>query len=243
MEIGKLAATVKGFLSLALKPVGETMYIWGGGWNEDGSGAGEDALRIGINPEWRKFFMSRTSKYNYKDYLFRRGLGLDCSGYVGWVMYNYFMQTCGTVLGGGYVFKSGEQARRFADMGLGSFTDAANVTDFKAGDIMSSSGHVYIVAGSCADGSVVLLHSSPPGVQLTGTYSKQGSKFSQAAYLAKTYTSTYYSEWYEKFGTCIKDTSYLTDYSQFRWTLGGIITDPERLREKSASAVLAELFR
>ncbi|MFR8999502.1 MAG: hypothetical protein ACLVIY_02750 [Anaerobutyricum soehngenii] len=34
---------------------------------------------------------------------------------------------------------------------------------------MSSSTHVYIVVGSCQDGSVVLVHSSPAGVRLSGT--------------------------------------------------------------------------
>jgi len=235
-----LEPTIKTFLKTALEPVGETMYIWGGGWNEAGTGAGCDALCARKNPEWKKFFETRTPEYNFRDYMFRRGCGLDCSGYVGWVMYSFFMRTRGKARQGGYVFKAGEQAQKFAQMELGTYTPADKVTDYKAGDIMSSPEHVYIVIGECPDGSVVLLHSSPPGVQICGTYSKSGIRFSHAAYLARTYMSERFGEWYNKFGCRIKDTSYLTEYAQFRWNRR-VISDPEGLTENQASAVLATL--
>ena len=53
---------------------------------------------------------------------------------------------------------------------------------------MSSPTHIYIVVGSCADGSVVLVHSSPAGVRLTGTPDKKGRTNSEAVKLATTYT-------------------------------------------------------
>ena len=31
------------FLRTAMEPVGSTMYIWGGGWNSEDNGSGEDA--------------------------------------------------------------------------------------------------------------------------------------------------------------------------------------------------------
>lgn len=205
------------FLAAALMPVGSTMYIWGGGWNDDNTGAGADALRVGPNPEWQKFFETRTPKYNFRDYMYRRGCGLDCSGYVGWAVYN-FLARFGMASEHGYVFKAGEQARRFADMGLGFYTDAADVKDRRAGDIMSAPEHVYVVVRECDDGSILLLHSSPPGVQLTGTCTASGSNNSEAAYLAHEYMRLYCAKWYNKFGCEVKGMSYLTEYSRFRWT-------------------------
>ena len=32
----------------AMQPVGQTMYVWGGGWNETDDGAGEDAGKISL---------------------------------------------------------------------------------------------------------------------------------------------------------------------------------------------------
>lgn len=231
-------ATIKNFLKTALLPVGETMYIWGGGWNEEENKAGKDTLRIGKNPQWHEFFKAQTADYNFKDHLYKHGFGLDCSGYVGWVMYNFIKTAYGNARSDGYVFRAGDQAKRFAEFGFGSYTRADSVTDFKAGDIMSSPEHVYITIGECPDGSVVLLHSSPPGVQLCGTYSKSGIRFSQASYLARTYMGTHFGNWYKKFGCRIKDTSYLKQYSQFRWDTTRIISDPDKLREKSAADVL-----
>ena len=39
--------TLQNFLTIAIQPVGQTMYVWGGGWNEEDTGAGQDAKRIG----------------------------------------------------------------------------------------------------------------------------------------------------------------------------------------------------
>ncbi|MCI5893210.1 MAG: hypothetical protein MRZ66_07405 [Clostridiales bacterium] len=236
--------TLKNFLSIALKPVGSTMYIWGGGWNEENTGAGKDAMRIGVSPKWKEFFECQTSKYDFKNYLNLRHCGLDCSGYVGWVMYNYIKCSGIKTDNCGYVFKAGSQAERFADMGFGSFTKNTEVKDYMPGDIMSSSNHVYIVIGSCEDGSLVLLHSSPPGVQICGTCSADGSRFSSGVYLARAYMNAYYNEWYQKFGYRIRDTSYLTEYSQFRWNSNdkSIMCDPDGLLYMSTSEVLASLF-
>ena len=81
------------FLRTAMEPVGSTMYIWGGGWNSEDNGSGEDAKIIGVNPNWKKFFISQGSDYDYKEHRYEHGNGLDCSGYVGWVMYNIFENT------------------------------------------------------------------------------------------------------------------------------------------------------
>ena len=35
-------------ISNALKPVGSTLYVWGGGWNAADNGSGETALHMGV---------------------------------------------------------------------------------------------------------------------------------------------------------------------------------------------------
>lgn len=81
-------STIKNFLTTALAPVGSTMYIWGGGWNKADTGAGTDGLRIGLNASWRKFCAKQKASYNYRKHRFAFGNGLDCSGFVGWSVYN-----------------------------------------------------------------------------------------------------------------------------------------------------------
>lgn len=46
-------------MQTALLPVGYTLYIWGGGWNVCDTGAGEDAMRIGVSPRWKAFSAAR----------------------------------------------------------------------------------------------------------------------------------------------------------------------------------------
>ena len=94
---GAMAETdIFNVISNALKPVGKTLYVWGGGWNEADNGSGETSLYIGVWTQWEQYFRDNKNNYSYKtgqtawkkgnrDYRF---LGLDCSGYIGWLMYN-----------------------------------------------------------------------------------------------------------------------------------------------------------
>lgn len=234
--------TLLKFLQTALQPVGKTMYIWGGGWNEEDTGSGAEAVSIGVAPAWEQFFRQQDSAYNYQNTRYQIHNGLDCSGYVGWTIYNAFNSESGH---SGYVMKADKMAQTFAvDYGWGTYTPAASVRDYRAGDIMSSSGHVYIVAGQCEDGSVVLMHASPPGVMISGTTTRGGSYGSQAISLARQYMKTYYPDWYAKFPDSSRGTYYLTSFSRMRWRLGGncLMKDPEGLRKKSAGDVLRVLF-
>ncbi len=193
--------SIAGFLKTALLPTHRTMYIWGGGW--EGSG---DLHRIGLNPKWEEFFLKSASDYDFKQHKFEKEHGLDCSGYVGWVMENY--------LGSGdYVVKADDQAALFAEMGLGKLIK--NTSCFMPGDIVSGNGHVYIAVSQCRDGSLILLHSSPPGVQLCAA-SPLG-KNSCAAKAVKCYIKTHCPEWYKKFGCCIRGAEYLRNVTVFRW--------------------------
>ncbi|MDE5600026.1 MAG: hypothetical protein K2I60_00230 [Oscillospiraceae bacterium] len=60
--------------------------------------------------------------------------------------------------------------------GWGDFTPAKDVKKHHVGDIMSGEGHVYICIGECDDGSIVIVHSSPCGVQINGTTTKMVKK-------------------------------------------------------------------
>ena len=236
-------STLKKFLLTALEPVGSTMYVWGGGWDKADSGSGSDATRIGVSPKWKKFFKKQNSSYNYRNTRFQIHNGLDCSGYVGWCLYNILEVENGQP---GYVMLAQNMTKNFASRGWGSYTAAGKVKNYRAGDIMSTSaGHVWIVVGKCSDGSVVILHSSPPGVQLMGTPTPGGKQNSQAVTLAKNYMQKYFPEWYKKFPNCSRDRSYLTNYSQMRWDLSGkvVMSDPENYRNKSANKILRNLFR
>lgn len=237
-------STIKNFLTTALTPVGSTMYIWGGGWNKADTGAGTDGFRIGVNANWRKFCAKQKAGYNYKKYRFAFGKGLDCSGFVGWSVYNIKKTKSGKA-GDGYVTKASKTASTYAKKyRWGTYKTARKVKDWKAGDIMSSPTHVYIVVGSCSDGSVVLVHSSPAGVRLSGTPDKKGRTNSKAVKLARKYMKKY-SSWYKRYPSCKKDKSYLTNYAQFRWKVGKgkMMSDPEGYQKKNAEEILKDLYR
>lgn len=238
-------STIKKFLQTALLPVGKTMYVWGGGWNEEDTGAGDPARTIGVSPRWETFFEQQDSGYDYNQTRFQINDGLDCSGYVGWSIYNIMNTVSGKQ---GYVMKAEEMTSDFASRGWGSYIDRYSVRDYKPGDIMSSAcsdcGHVWIVIGECGDGSVVLVHASPAGVQINGTVNRYGSSQSEAVSLASYYMKRYFPKWYKKYPECLRGISYLTHYSQMRWDITGkkVMWDPEGLSNMSAQGILEELF-
>lgn len=80
--------TLRNLFENAFRPCGQTLYVWGGGWNKEDTGAGEDGMRIGLNPEWKRFFDENAGTYDYDKHRFEFGHGLDCSGFVGWTLYN-----------------------------------------------------------------------------------------------------------------------------------------------------------
>ena len=239
-------STVKNFLKTAISPVGSTMYVWGGGWNKEDTGAGTDAKRIGLSPTWRKFASTKKKSYNYRNYRYQIHNGLDCSGYVGWCVYNVLNTKKNQK---GYVYSASKQAKKYAQLGFGSYCSAKEITDYKAGDIMSSTckccGHVWIVIGQCSDGSVVLVHSSPAGVQICGTVTPSGKKNSKAYKLAKKYMKKYYAAWYKKYPKADRGSTYLSHYGQMRWQTTGeniVLSDPDGYQEMSAGEVLKDLF-
>lgn len=78
--------------------------------------------------------------------------------------------------------------------------------------ILSMSGHVWLVLSECDDGSVLLLHSSPPGVRVCGTTLPSRLKgTSQAEQLAIHIMSVYYPDWYERYPDCSVNYNYPTE--------------------------------
>ena len=230
--------SVLDFLRIAVGPVGSTMYIWGGGWNEDDTGAGVEAVTLGVSDQWSKFAEKQSASYNYKNHKYQIHDGLDCSGYVGWAVYNALETENGKA---GYVCSSTKMAKDFADQGLGAYIPAAEMKQWLAGDIMSMKGHVWIVVGMCDDGSVLLLHASPPGVIFSGTKLPDGGT-SDAVVLAETIMRRRYPDWFSRYPDCARPHSYLTNSSAMRWS-SDVLSDEEGLRQMSAEEVVALLFK
>ena len=105
---------------------------------------------------------------------------------------------------------------KFLTENKGKVKKAKYITEYKAGDIMSGENvsHVWLSLGQCFDGSVVILHSSPAGVHISGTPTPKGAENSQAIKLANKYMSKYYPVWNKKYP--VKPFDYLGKYSQFR---------------------------
>ena len=245
--------TLRNFLSNALMPVGRTLYVYGGGWNWQDTGASEFCRSAALPDVWQRFFQSQTGRYNYKnpspaesyypfggwnEYYYA---GLDCSGYVGWAVNRTLNAADG---GEGYVCSASRQAAELAARGLG--TVRQSTADLRPGDIVSISGHVWICLGRCSDGSVVILHSTPSpsrtgekggGVQLGAI---GGSKDCEAYRLAEQYLSRYYPAWYERYAPSLKSPgSYLSANAVFSWSA---LSDPDGVKNMQAPEVLRLLF-
>ncbi|MGM9613526.1 MAG: hypothetical protein ACI3XZ_08460, partial [Butyricicoccus sp.] len=179
--------------------------------------------------------------------------GLDCSGYVGWTLYNTLHSESG---GAGYVGGSTGFAKRLADLGYGSWTQDVLASPMKPGDVMSINGHVWISLGTCADGSVVIAHSTPSysragqpggGVQIGAIGPDEQC---EAYQLADRYMARYYPEWYRRYAVSLKDPgTYFTftgeKAGRFSWNVTGadaMLTDPSSYQQRTPAEVLAGIF-
>ena len=268
--------TLKNYLQTAMNPVGTALYVYGGSWDWQDVNSSNQALTIGLPQSWIDFFQQQDANYTYKNsadpahsyyphnswnqYYYA---GLDCSGYVGWVVYNV-MHTQNSVNtdNDGYVMSSTKMAKTFADKGWGTWT--RDIKSFKPGDIFSMSGHVWTVLGVCDDGSIVFLHSTPSdskagqgggGVQLSALNpNSDDDKNCEAYKLVTKYMTKYYPEWSERYDAVLRSyDSYATpasgsEYSKtwsgnFSWNLDGTgLTDPDGYADMSAAEILADLF-
>lgn len=231
--------TVKQFISNALIPVGSTMYIYGGGWNDDDTAAGKSARTVGASSRWKSFFESCGADYSFRDYSGKTELGLDCTGYIGWAVYNLLHDTDGER---GYVFKSSELGDRLRLLGLGSVSEECGAEHCRCGDIFYSERHLhaYIAVGAYTDGSILLLHSSPPGVMVSGTADAHGGGNSLAQKSAAEYMKNHCPEWTAKFPCSDRGSDYLHDYRRFRF-YRVIVPDPDGILQLPPEKVLESL--
>lgn len=218
--------TLKTYLQNALVPCGRTLYIWGGGWGDT------DASIIGYQKSWQTFFNeNKSTDYDYKNFRYQYGNGLDCSGYAAWVLYNtLYTKSGGTWL----VNQSTTVASKYSEKGWATLSTTPEDAVYKPGDVVSMDGHVWISLGTCSDGSVLVMHSSPKGVQISGTSGR-------AATLAAHYMKKYFPEWPYQARTV--SSGYLNYAGKARWKVnGGILSDPDGIQKMSAEQVMKVLL-
>ena len=284
---GKL--TLKNFLATAMEPVGTALYVYGGTWDWQDVNSSNQSMTIGLSQSWIDFFQSQDANYTYKNsanpsesyyphnawnqYYYA---GIDCSGYVGWSVYNLMNTENSTVADNkGYVMSATKQAGVFAsnegwgtmDMGdvlmdettgkpwVDEDGDGRRIYEgheFKPGDIFSMNGHVWISLGTCKDGSIVFMHSTPnttngAGVQISAI---GPNKNCEAYKLANQYMNKYFPQWSERYGDqvlCLTFDSYTKVYGdyagKFSWNLkNGVISDPDGYADMTPAEILADLF-
>lgn len=262
--------TLKNYLATALEPVGTTLYVYGGGWNWQDSASSNQAMTIGLPQSWVDFFYQQDGTYNYKgedaatSYYPYNGwnqyyyAGADCSGYLGWVLYNTFETEDATVSDSeGYVTSAKKTASDLADAGYGTLTQQITAGSFIPGDIVSIKGHVWTVIGTCTDGSIVIAHSTASesktggaggGVQLSALNPASDTDTNCEAYkLACQYMETYFPDWADRYDVVLKPYSEYTAVSEepcgkFSWNLEGELTDPDGYATMTAKDILADLF-
>ena len=228
--------TIKNYLAGALQPVGQALYVWGGGWN--------DATRKGLSPLWKQWYDSQDSSYNYKNYMYQREKGFDCSGFVGWAAYQVMHSKSGE--GDGYTVVSGEVGPSYRSRGWGTTLSVADIKKsnytLKAGDVGYNAGHTWIVLGQCSDKSLVIVHSTPnAGCQISGTTTPGGNSDSQAVALAREYMSRYNGFYKYDYHTCAGLESYFVNGNYFRWN-SNTLSDPDGYKNMTADQILADLF-
>lgn len=280
--------TLKNFLATAMEPVGTALYVYGGTWDWQDVNSSNQSMTIGLSQSWIDFFQSQDKTYHYKNpnpaesyyphnawnqYYYA---GIDCSGYVGWSVYNLMNTENSTVADNkGYVMSATKQAGVFAsnegwgtmDMGdvlmdettgkpwVDEDGDGRRIYEgheFKPGDIFSMNGHVWISLGTCKDGSIVFMHSTPnttngAGVQISAI---GPDKNCEAYKLANQYMNKYFPQWSERYGDqvlCLTFDSYTKVYGdyagKFSWNLkNGVISDPDGYADMTPAEILADLF-
>ena len=228
--------TLTKFLKTMIQPVGNTLYVWGGGHDAWTDG---DGLRIGMNPKWKQFYDQQGAAYNYTKHRYEYQNGLDCSGLVSWAVYNTY-NTKSNQKETAYSSTSTGFPAYLTNKGFGSHGKVSGGT-FTPGDVVSMTGHVWVVLGMCSDGSLVIVHATPPVVQISGTVNTAGSTNSEAVKLANAYMKKYYSDAAGKYNLCIASKAYVNNVDRFQWSSSSM-RDPDGLRNMTAAQVLEKLI-
>ncbi len=257
--------TLKNFLLMALMPLGSALYVFGGGWNFEDTGSNAFTRSPGLSPAWRSFFLSQDENYTYRDpfgdekkadpatSFYPYGgfneygwAGLDCSGYVGWTLYNTLENASGAP---GYVGPSTRMAKNLSARGLGSLSRPEHPRP-RAGEIASIRGHVWISLGACGDGSILILHSTPSpsrasqpggGVQMGAV---GPSESCEAYVLARRFMRRFCPEWFARYDACLKSPEAYLSFPEegglFSWSREAL-PDPENLSALSPAELLSAL--
>jgi len=274
--------TLKNFISTAFQPLGTTLYVFGGGWDFQDLGTAYEGRTIGISSNWVKFFDDHNENYTYRDddnktntYYPFGGFneyyyaGLDCSGFVGWSIYNNLYKT--SLTDKGFVRSASNIAKNLAENNYGKWmhnVEGSNYTnpnyilltkELKVGDILSTNGHVMIVLGKCNDGSFIIIHSTPNkskanspggGVQISAVNPNGNNENCEAYKLCEEYTKKYFKKWSERYDVIVVNVEKAFNFDDeapntgiFHWDLNnGIITDPDNYSLKTAKEILNDLF-
>lgn len=269
--------TMKNFLTTAIEPMGAVLYVYGGGWDFQDIASAPQSMSIGVSGDWVKFYKSHDAAYVLEDekhpeksYFPTGGwneyyyAGLDCSGYVGWILYNTFYDESG--VNKGMVRSAAKIAKWMADNGYGTWTNCPDDKSYenvaktlKTGDIVSVRGHVYICIGKCEDKSAVIIHCAPAksvtgdrggGVRIGALNPSGDSKDCEAYNLACEYTAKYFPEWNSRYQPALdRAEKYLTIPDDiktagiFHWNIDETgLTDPDGYSSMTAAQILADLF-
>lgn len=254
--------TIRNLLLTATEPIGTTLYVYGGDWNWQDTSGSRYSNQIGIPQSWKDFYASNSAGYHYKNtnaavsyYPFGKFnayyyAGADCSGYLGWSIYN-----CLHTHGGGetYVIKSNVFAKNLSDhFGYGTWKHTFKKSELLPGDIISMNGHVWMCLGRCRDNSIVIMHSTPAASYTGGKgggpeLSVLGGSGSQAYALASRYMKEFYPSWSSRYPVkAISYSSYaggtISTTGRFSWTMGAALSDPEGIRNMRADEILRSLY-
>ena len=249
--------TLKNLLLTALMPVGTALYVYGGGWNWQDTGAGHEARQIGLPQSWIDFFDRQDACYTFRSVLPiggrnpHRYAGLDCSGYLGWTIYNTLHTESGC---DGYVTRAADLAHSLARRGYGEL-HRCEPFSFRPGDIFSMDGHVWLCIGSCRDASIVIAHATPSpsradcpggGVQLSALAAGNDSPDCIAYRLARRYMQRFCPRWSARYPVQQLSRSVYTQLSEhshtglFRWS-DAALPDPDGWREQPAETILQRM--
>ena len=263
--------TLQNLLRTALMPVGTALYVYGGGWNRQDTSSGNTAMHIGLPQSWIDFFDRQNACYTYRNdsnpahsYYPTGGwnqygyAGLDCSGYLGWTLYNTLHTESASVSDcDGYVAPAAEFAHTLSQRAWGTLSrqDCGNglqePSSFRPGDIFSMDGHVWLCIGPCRDGSIVIVHSTPSpsktdckggGVQLSALNpASDADKDCQAYRLTERFMQRY-SRWSARYQAQLLPYSVYGKLSEnphtglFRWN--DFLSDKEGVQEQFAEEIL-----
>lgn len=241
--------SLKALLAASLKPCGECLYSWGGGRDSYAKSA-----KDGLSPKWKEFYNEWVGKekagqkYNWKSYRAANGgttsasiaNGLDCSGLVGWAV-TQAKEPIGSSKN--WILHSSSFGGTYAGNGWGKASVSINglTNYYRPGDIGYNNGHVWMCIGPSEHGGIVIIHSSPDGVQLNG--------FGGGEKTAKEYMEKYWPDFAQYFSKSNFTANYQSGYQIFRWnilphgdTSGKGLTDKEGFYDMTAEQILEYLF-